>query len=289
MATSWTERRVIAFAHQGGSFEGPSSTLAAIEQAIQNGATAVELDVHATLDRRIVVCHDETVDRTTNHHGEIASLTLQQLCEMDNAYWWIAGETVSPGRNDEEYRLRAKAPGDHEYGVATLEEVCERFPGVLLNLDIKRTAPNAEPYEELLVEELRRLGRTMSVIVASFHDQAIQTFRHLAPEIATSAATAETAAFFFSLDTDTPEVPPASALQVPVNFGAITVVDERFVEVAHLANLAVHVWTINEVTEMERLLDLGVDGIISDTPTSLAQLLKRRGCTWDGVLERERA
>jgi len=71
--SAWTSRRVIAYAHQGGAFEAPSSTLFAIERAVAHGATAVELDVHATKDRVIVVCHDESVDRTTNHRGEIAS------------------------------------------------------------------------------------------------------------------------------------------------------------------------------------------------------------------------
>ncbi len=108
----WIERRVIAFAHQGGSYEGPSSTLAAIEHALDVGATAIELDVHATKDRAIVVCHDHTVERTTNHHGEIASLTLAELANMDNAYWFIDGDVVTPGRAPEEYRDRGRAPAD---------------------------------------------------------------------------------------------------------------------------------------------------------------------------------
>jgi len=284
VSSPWLSRRVIAYAHQGGSFEGPSSTLAAIEWSLAGGATAVELDVHATRDRRIVVSHDETVDRTTNHHGEIADLSLAQLREMDNAYWWIAGEAVTPGRADEEYVHRAKAPRDRDYALATLEEVSQRFPGVLLNLDIKRTSPDVEPYEELLADELRRLERTGSVIVASFLDHAIQSFRALAPEVATSAATGETATFYFSLQEGSAKVPPAQALQVPATFGDVTVVDERFVEAAHEAGLAVHVWTINEEDEMRALVDLGVDGIVSDRPTRLARVLKERGCAWDGVL-----
>ena len=288
MTNPWTQRRVIAFAHQGGSFEGPSSTLAAIDHAMQCGATAIELDVHATKDRHIVVCHDETVDRTTNHRGVISSLTLNELREMDNAYWWIAGAAVSPGRNDEEYLLRARAPTDRNYGIATLEEVCDNFPAVLLNLDIKRTAPEVEPYEQLLASELRRLDRELTVIVASFHDVAIQTFRQLAPRVATSCATGEIAAFFFSLGSGAPVEVPACALQVPARFGDTTVVDERFVESAHRADIAVHVWTINDIPEMERLLDLGVDGIISDTPSPLAQLLTKRGCGWDGLIEQVR-
>lgn len=282
--SEWLARRVIAFAHQGGSFEGPSSTLAAIAHALDAGASAIELDVHATRDRRVVVCHDETVDRTTDGHGEIAAMSLAELRTLDNAYWWIEGEAVSPGRRDEEYLLRGRAPADRRYGVATLEEVSEAFPGVLLNLDLKRTSPDVEPYEELLAEELRRLDRANSVIVASFHDEAIQRFRALAPEVATSAATHETAAFFFSHEEAAPVVPPVAALQVPATFGDISVVTESFVAAAHRSGLAVHVWTVNDVDEMARLVELGVDGLVSDRPTVLAAYLEGRGCAWDGVL-----
>jgi glycerophosphoryl diester phosphodiesterase len=283
--SAWTARRVIAYAHQGGAFEGPSSTLFAIGQALAHGATGVELDVHATKDRAIVVCHDESVDRTTNHQGEIASLTLAELADMDNAYWWIAGEAVSPGREDGAYVHRAKAPAERAFGVATLEEVARAFPGVLLNLDIKRTSPEVEPYEQLLYDELRRLERTESVIVASFSDDAIGAFRRVAPGVATSAATDETAAFYFSIHAHGEVVvPPAVALQVPATYGDVTVVDERFVTEAHRHDVAVHVWTINDVLEMDRLLDLGVDGIVSDTPTLLAERLRERGCAWDGEL-----
>jgi glycerophosphoryl diester phosphodiesterase len=121
MSAPWLARRVIAYAHQGGSYEGPSSTLTAIERALRNGASAVELDVHATKDRHIVVCHDNTVDATTNGRGEIANLTLAEVRELDNAYWFIPGATVTPGRSDDEYRDRGKAPEDRDYGVATLE------------------------------------------------------------------------------------------------------------------------------------------------------------------------
>ena len=285
MTNPWLDRRVIAFAHQGGAHEGPSSTLFAIAQAIERGASAIELDVHATRDRHIVVSHDETVDRTTNHRGEIASLTLREVREMDNAYWWIEGDDVTPGRASDEYVHRGKAPSNRAFGVATLEEVATSFPGVVLNLDIKRTGPDVEPYEELLANELVRLERTDTVIVASFLDDAIQRFRSLAPSIATSAATAETAAFYFSLvEGVAPVVAPVVAFQVPATFGELTVVDERFVLAAHRAGVAVHVWTVNDVDEMDRLLDLGVDGIVTDTPTPLVARLRERNCAWDGAV-----
>ena len=282
--SEWTERRVIAFAHQGGSFEGPSSTLAAIEHALAVGASAIELDVHATKDRHIVVCHDDSVDRTTNQHGDIAQLALEELAQMDNAYWWIEGDVVTPGRDEASYRYRGLAPLDRRYGVATLEEVATTFPGVLLNLDIKRTSPAVEAYEQLLADELRRLEVTGSVIVASFHDEALARFRAVAPEVATSAATREAAAFYFSHHEVQPVVPPVVALQVPPRYGEVDVVTESFVASAHRAGVAVHVWTINDVPEMTRLLDLGVDGLVSDRPTPLAALLRERDCAWDGRL-----
>ena len=105
--SEWLARRVIAYAHQGGSFEGPSSTLATIEHALEVGASGIELDVHATKDRQLVVCHDATIDRTTNHRGAIADMTLAELRQVDNAYWWIDGDVVSPGRPDEEYQCGA--------------------------------------------------------------------------------------------------------------------------------------------------------------------------------------
>jgi glycerophosphoryl diester phosphodiesterase len=283
--SQWLSRRVIAFAHQGGSFEGPSSTLAAISHALEAGASAIELDVHATKDRRLVVCHDATIDRTTNSRGTIAEMTLAELSHLDNAYWWIDGDVVTPDRPPSDYLLRGRAPDDRRYAVATLEEVALTFPGTLLNLDIKGTAPWVEPYEELLAQEIRRLDLDDRVIVASFHDDAIQAFRRFAPAVATSAATSETATFFLS-HLEEPVIPPVVAFQVPARYGEIDVVTKSFLDVAHAAGVAVHVWTINEEDEMIRLLDLGVDGLVSDRPSVLATLLEARGCAWAGDLTR---
>lgn len=118
--------------------------------------------------------------------------------------------------------------------------------------------------------------------MASFHDDALRRFRLVAPEVATSAGTRETSEFFFSLDASEPVVPPAVALQVPETYGDVRVVTERFVEVAHHHSLAVHVWTVNDEESMRRLLDLGVDGIISDRPRVLVTELERRQVHWRG-------
>lgn len=283
MTNPWRSRRIVNFAHQGGSFEGPSSTLHAIERALSNGASAIELDVHATKDRVLVVCHDETVDRTTNGSGQICDLTIDEIEQLDNAYWFIEGSDVAPGHEDEAYELRGRAPGDRRLGVVRLEEVLTTFPGVVVNMDIKRSTPDVEPYEELLASTLQRLSRVEDVIVASFLDSAIERFRALSPSTPTSAATNETANFYRSIQAgEEPLALDVVAFQVPETFAGLTLVDETFVDAAHDHDIAVHVWTINERDAMERLVDLDVDGIISDCPSVLASVLGPKA--WDGRL-----
>jgi glycerophosphoryl diester phosphodiesterase len=285
----WLGRRVIAYAHQGGAWESPSSTLFAIGRAIEAGATAIELDVHATADGELVVCHDATVDRTTNGSGTIASHTLAELRALDNAYWFIAGADVTPGRPEGEYPYRGRAPADADFTFATLREVLERFPGVILNLDIKQTAPVVEPYEAKLAALLVEFGRVDDVIVASFLDQCTEEFSRHAPHIATSAGTMATADFWRAVHEGDgagagaapPALPESAvALQVPDRQGDLVVVDQLLVDAAHERGIAVHVWTINDTGTMDHLVDLGVDGIISDLPTTLAGVLDRRGVAY---------
>lgn len=277
----WLERRVIAYAHQGGAWESPSSTLHAIGHALEAGATGIELDVHATSDGELVVCHDASVDRTTDRTGSIASFTLAELREMDFSYWWIPGADVTPGRPADEYPYRGRAPGDRAFGIATLREVLETFPGVVLNLDIKQTAPVVAPYEEKLARLLAEYERVDDVIVASFLDPATDAFKGFAPMVPTSAGTMATADAWRAAHAGErmPEI-AAVAYQVPERQGDLVVVDEQFVTAAHAAGKAVHVWTINDTESMERLLGLGVDGIISDVPTTLCGVLSARGVDW---------
>jgi glycerophosphoryl diester phosphodiesterase len=283
MSSPWLDRRVIAYAHQGGAKEAPSSTIFAIRQALSLGVPAIELDVHATADGRLVVCHDATLDRTTNGHGAIAAHTLAEVRMLDNAYWFVPGEDAVSGRDEDDYPLRGRFPDDAELGVATLEEVLETCEGVLLNLDIKRSAPDVFPYESALAQMLTSHGRTDDVIVASFLDSATDAFRELAPRIGTSAGTVAVAEFVRAVRAGLD--PPESArrhvaLQVPASFSGIEIVDEKFVEVAHEYGLAVHVWTIDDEEEMRRLVALGVDGIVTDRPSVLQALLESAGVAW---------
>ena len=274
----WLERRVLNWAHQGGAREGPSSTLWAMRQAAEAGAHAIELDVHATKDGQIVVCHDPTVDRTTEAQGAIAGLTLEEVQSLDNAYWWVPGEVAAQGRDDGDYPLRGRAPADRSLRIPTLHEVLEEFPDVFLNFDIKQTGPVVKPYEEEVARVLREHGRSDDVIVASFLDDATDTFSRIAPDACISFGMNGTRDFYTAVrDGLSPPDTPHVALQVPPRAGEIELVTAGFVQAAHDAGVAVHVWTIDDPDEMRRLVALGVDGIMTDRPSVLAGVLDETG------------
>lgn len=283
MTGPWPGRRVLAYAHQGGAREAPSSTLHAFRTALAAGADALEMDVHRSADGHLVVCHDATVDRTTDGTGAIAALTLDRLRALDNAYWWVPGEVAAPGRPAADYPLRGRAPGDPELRIPTLREVLEACPGVILNLDIKQTAPAVVPYEADLAALLAEYGRTDDVIVASFNDLATTRFSELAPDVGTSPGTVGVGSFMSALLAGEEwDRGRHVALQVPPSFGPTVIVSEEFVAAAHRAGVAVHVWTIDDPDEMARLVGLGVDGIMSDRPAALARVLAGAGATWRG-------
>jgi glycerophosphoryl diester phosphodiesterase len=152
---------------------------------------------------------------------------------------------------------------------------------VLLNIDIKQTAPSVEPYEEAVARMLIDHGHSDDVIVTSFQDAALAAFSAAAPDIATAAGVLGVAGFWRAVQDGAPS--PAmthAAIQVPTDFEGATVVDGRFVAAAHAAGAAVHVWTIDDPSQMQRLVALGVDGIMSDQPSVLVPTLAELGVGW---------
>ncbi|HEX8205832.1 MAG TPA: glycerophosphodiester phosphodiesterase [Solirubrobacteraceae bacterium] len=289
----WLERRVLNIAHQGGEIEAPSNTLYALKTAKAKGAEVLEIDVHATADRELVVLHDATVDRTTNGTGRVDQMTLAQIKALDAAYWFVPGCGTCHGRAASEYTLRGHATGDgkltkslrkagftaNDFRIPTLREVLEQFPDDLINIEIKESAPQTVPYEGELAALLAEYGRTDDTIVVSFTDNATEAFKVFAPDVDTAVGTAQAGAFWASAQGPLPGAPNPrhQALQVPVELEGLTVVTPEFVQRAHANGLAVHVWTINDRPTMEWLVDIGVDGIMSDRPTLLEQILAERG------------
>jgi glycerophosphoryl diester phosphodiesterase len=282
----WLDRRPLNIAHQGGEIEAPSDTLYAFKTARQKGADVVETDVHLTADGHLVVLHDETVDRTTNGAGSVEQMTLAEIKQLDAAYWFIEGEgTVhDPNRPATDFTWRGVATGDrppptgfaaNDFKIPTLDEVLAAFPGTYLNIELKPTVAMTGRLEAAVAELLRAYGRSDDVIVVSFNDQSVELFKALAPEVHTAPGTAQVAAFWASSQGPAPGTPNPQhvALQVPETFEGATVVSPDFVADAHANDLAVHVWTVNDAADMRRLLSWGVDGIMTDRPTLLEQVL----------------
>ena len=256
------EHQPLVMAHQGGKGLRPENTLGAFEHAVALGVDVLEMDIHTTADGVPVVMHDETVDGTTNGTGPILSFSLAELKELDAGYDWTSddGQTFP-------YRGQGIT-------VPTVEEVFAAFPGMPMNIEIKQEVPSmVAPFCQLI----RDYERADRVLVASFHEETIAEFREECPEVATSTGTNETVMLYAlsRLFLEATYGAPADAAQVPEYRSGLHVLAPRFVDAAHNRNLEVHAWTINDEADMERMIALGVDGIITDYPDRLLALLDR--------------
>lgn len=257
------QQRQLVIAHRGGAGLWPENTLHAFTRAVEMGVDVLEMDVHSTSDGEIVVIHDSTVERTTDGRGYVNAMTLAELKALDAAHHWTADGGAS-------YPLRGRG-----ITIPTLPEVLAAFPGVRFNIEPKQSQPSLAAPLCRMLREHRATGRVM---VGAFKGAVLDEFRRACPEVATSASTGEVSAFLAlsaaSLEGNYDGA--ARALQVPEYTAGVRVLTPGFVEAAHRRGLEVHAWTINETPGMSRLLDFGVDGIITDYPDRLIELLNRR-------------
>jgi glycerophosphoryl diester phosphodiesterase len=238
----------LAFAHRGGAASGDENTAEAFARAVALGYRYVETDVHATADGVPVVFHDADLLRLTGTAGALAGLRWSDVAT-----------------------LRVGGAG----AVPRLDEVLAAWPDIRFNIDVKADAA-AGP----VVSVLRSAGAFPRVLVASFSDRRLAEVRALAgPGLATSLGRRGVARLRLASLARVPVRLPASvvAAQVPVRHGRLTVVDRRFLAYAHRLGLQVHVWTIDDPAEMNSLLDLGVDGIMTDRVEVLRDVFLRRG------------
>jgi glycerophosphoryl diester phosphodiesterase len=254
----------VNLAHRGASALAPENTIDAFRLAVEAGAGGLELDVHMTRDGHIVVIHDATVDRTTNGSGAVSEMTLDELRGFD------AGHNFSPdGGPTRPYRGRGVR-------VPTFGEVLEEFPGVPVNIEIKAGTPGIEEMVLGVLREADALGRAL---VVSTPHAIVKRFRKVSGgHVSTGASRWEIGVFYFASRLLLGRLirPAYDALQVPPRHRGIPVVTPRFIRAAHARGVRVDVWTINQADEMRRLLDLGVDVIMTDRPGTLAEVLQRR-------------
>jgi glycerophosphoryl diester phosphodiesterase len=237
----------IAFAHRGGAADGTENTAAQFARATDAGYRYLETDVHLTADGRLVAFHDETLDRLTDAAGRIADLPWPEV-----AHARVAGREPVP----------------------LFEDLLTAFPRARWNVDVK-----AEPALRPLLDLVDRTESWDRVCVGSFSEARVARARRLAgPRLATSYGIGGVLGLRLrSWGLPAPLRGSAVAAQVPQSQSGVPVVDRRFVRAAHARGLAVHVWTVNEPDRMHRLLDLGVDGIMTDHIDTLRTVLQDRG------------
>jgi glycerophosphoryl diester phosphodiesterase len=250
------------FAHRGGSALAPENTLVAFERGLAFGANALELDIQTTRDGEIVIIHDPTLDRTTNGSGPVASYTLEQVQHLD------AGYRFTPD-NGQTYPYRGQG-----ITIPTMRQVFENFPQARINIDLKESTPAREHRLWELIQEYQAYDR---VLVASgdLHLPIIRFRRLVAGRVATSASALEIRSFVLATAARATRWlrPAYDALQVPETHRGIRVVSRALLNAAHRLGLDVHVWTIDIPADMQRLLALGVDGLMTDRPDLLANIL----------------
>ncbi|MHA7264529.1 glycerophosphodiester phosphodiesterase family protein [Arthrobacter sp. TMN-37] len=244
-------QRPLGFSHRGFSRAGAENTLSAFAEAARLGFGYLEIDVRTSRDKVVMVFHDERLDRLTGERGPIAERTRAELARV---------------------RIRGGEP------IPTLEEVLLRWPEMRLNIDLKDDA-SVEPFAELI----NRTGAHDRVLVASFSDRRrLRALRLLEARTASSAGMVLNGLIRLGgpagLLGALCRAARVDAVQVPLTYRGIPVLTPGYLRRCRKAGLQVHVWTINERPVMERLLDQGVDGLVSDRADLLAAVLDRRGC-----------
>jgi len=236
----------LAFAHRGGAGDWPENTWPAFRAAAALGYRYLETDVHATADGVLVAFHDERLDRVADRSGAIGALRWEQVAEA---------------------RVGSTEP------VVLLADLLAAFPTHRFNLDPKADAA-VEPLARLLVE----LDAVDRVCVGSFSDRRLARLRELlGPTLCTSAGPRGTSRMRAASYGAPVRLEEVGCMQVPVAVRGVRLVDRRFVRAAHERGIQVHVWTVDDPALMHELLDLGVDGIMTDRPVVLREVLEERG------------
>lgn len=274
-------KRPLVMAHRGDSFNVPENTLPAYEDAFKLKVDVIETDLRITKDDEIVFFHDAKVNRTTDGKGTVKSFTLQELKKLDQGYRF-------EGVNELEGTFPYRGKG---LKIQSLEEILDNYPKIKFNMDIKDRDKKAS---EVLARKLKELDAEDRVMVGSFHHKQISRFREMsgAP---TSASPIEVLNFrrkvrewirknkgfdynqevLLEQEIIMGKALPYFALQIPEKYLFIkSFRNYKFFKVSHMLSIAVHVWTINDPGDMFRLLDWGVDGIFTDKPKLLLEIVE---------------
>lgn len=250
-----------AIGHRGSAGTHPENTLESFRAAVDAGAQYLEFDVHMTRDGDIVVSHDDHLQRTCGRDGVIREMTSHDLTSADAGRMFTIDGSSYPFR-------------DKGVKVPRLADVLSEFPNLRILIEVKQIAPS-------LVAEMLNLidgaGMRRNVLIASEHQEPLDEVRKLAVGIPTNFSYLESGGFFQAMvANDGKYRPPGAALQIPPSYESWQLVTPDSVAFAHRIGIEVHVWTVNEESQMTELLDMGVDGLISDFPRRAIDVIRSR-------------
>lgn len=256
--------------HRGAAGLAPENTMASFQKAAETGVDLIELDVQSTSDGQIVVLHDSSVDRTTDGAGEISHMTYETARRLDAGFRFAAR-----GGDGAAYPFRGK-----DVQIPLLEEVLASFPDMGFTVEIK-SSPHPKFFENLAA--IVRSHAPNRVIIASEAHEPLETIRKFLPGVPTNLSRPEVRRFYFMAKFGIAALfrSAGSVFQVPIYAGGesregLRVVTKGFLRAAHRGGRTVQVWTINDPGEMNEIIDLGVDGITTDRPDRLNEVLKTR-------------
>jgi glycerophosphoryl diester phosphodiesterase len=261
--------RPLVIAHQGGELLAPSNTMTAFTNAAEMGVDVLETDIHITKDGHLVTIHDHSVDRTTNGKGNVADLTLAEIQALDAGYHFKDLEG--------NYSFRGKG-----VYIPTVEEMFQAFNDMKIEIEIKDDNP-PEKTEEIalklwnLIEEYQMED---NILIGSFDQDILKTFEKFAKgRAAISAGRQEVKNFVVTHKflLRNLYVPKVDVFQIPVADSGFDLTDQRLIDGAHRLGMDIHYWTIDDPDTMEKLIDAGADGILTNRPDLLLELLKEKG------------
>jgi glycerophosphoryl diester phosphodiesterase len=260
--------RPLVIAHQGGELLAPSNTMAAFKNAANMGVDVIETDLHITKDGYLVAIHDPTVDRTTNGHGSVADMTLEEIQKLDAGYHFkdLNGN----------YSYRGKG-----VYIPTAEEMFQTFGDMRIEMEIKDDNP-PERIEEMAAKLwalIEKYHMEDKILVASFDQNMLDTFnKHAKDRVATCGGKQEVTKFvvfhkFFLRNLYQPET---DSFQIPTADSGFDLTDQKLINGAHRRGQDISYWTIDDPIEMKKLLDAGADGILTNRPDLLLQLVAEK-------------
>jgi glycerophosphoryl diester phosphodiesterase len=249
------------FGHRGSAGTHPENTLESFRTAVASGVQYLEFDVHMTRDGEVVVAHDSHLMRMCGLERMIPEMAYAELATADAGRMFTLDGATFPFRDK-----GIRAP--------RLADVLAAFPKLRMIVEVKQIAPSVVA---AMLDVIDSAAMRRNVLVASEHQEPLDEVRKLAPEIPTNFSYLESGQFIQAMvGRDGSYRPPGDAVQIPHRHESWELVTRESVDFAHRVGVEVHVWTVNEEAEMSELLDMGVDGLISDYPRRALEVVRRR-------------